>query len=125
MEGRSKGADPSGASGRVRVRHRSAEEWGRIVQDSLTPGLRVADVGRRHGVSRSQWSKWRVRARRGELALPGERRKAEPANVPVSVQEPAGRVSVSIDGRGVTVRLEAALGSAGIASIALALAGRR
>ena len=125
LEGRSNGTDDNGGGRRVRVRHRSAEEWGQIVRESLTSGLRVAEVAQRHGVSRSQLSKWRVRARRGELALPGEQPQAEPAFVPVSVEELGERGWTSIEGRGVTVRLEAAVDPAGIASIAVALAGRR
>ena len=56
-----------GPSGRKR---RSDAEKGRIVAESLVPGVRVADVARRHGVTRWQVYDWRKRLRDGRLALP-------------------------------------------------------
>src|SRR3546814_16256718 len=57
-----------GPSGR---RQRSDEDKARIVAESLTAGVRVADVARRHGLTRSQVYAWRRRVRAGPLALPG------------------------------------------------------
>lgn len=56
----------AGPTGR---RRRSDEEKARIVAESLMPGVRVADVARRHGVTRWQVYDWRRRVRDGRLAL--------------------------------------------------------
>ncbi len=42
---------------------------GRIVRESLAPGVRVADVARRYGMSAQQLTTWRRAARSGRLAL--------------------------------------------------------
>ena len=115
----SKRANGNGAGARSVLRHRSAEEWARIVQESFTSGSRVTEVARRHGVSRSQLSRWRGRARQGELTLPS----VEPAFAAVAMQEILERGFVTIEGRGVTLRLEAELDAARIAAIVVALAG--
>ena len=58
----------SGPTGR---RQRSQADKARIVAESLMPGVRVAEVARRHGVTRWQIYDWRKRLRReGRLALP-------------------------------------------------------
>lgn len=46
-------------TGAERRRHWSAEEKARIVAESLQPGVRIAEVARRHGVSRSLLFNWR------------------------------------------------------------------
>src|SRR3546814_5308094 len=51
-----------GPSGR---RQRSDEDKARIVAESLTAGVRVADVARRHGLTRWQVYDWRRRVRDG------------------------------------------------------------
>ena len=66
-DGDSKGAGGTGVgAGRV-LRRRTVEEWERIVQESFTSPLAVREVARRHGVSASQLSRRRSRARRDEL----------------------------------------------------------
>ena len=118
-EGDSRGAGgPDVGAGRA-LRRRTAEEWDRIVQESFTSELAVREVARRHGVSASQLSRRRSQGRRNEL------RSAEAAYVPVSVQESVGRAEVTIEGGGVTVRLAGEVDAAGIAAIAVALAGSR
>jgi transposase len=62
----------------------------RIVAESFQPGVRVADVARRHGIASHQLSDWRRQARQGLLALPAEMMAdidadREPAFVPVMV----------------------------------------
>src|SRR3546814_9492927 len=51
-----------GPSGR---RQRSDEDKARIVAESLTAGVRVADVARRHGLTSWQVYEWRRRVRDG------------------------------------------------------------
>ena len=129
----------SGVSAKRRSRRRwSAEEKARIVRESFWPGKRVEDVARRYGLSRKQLSAWRSLARQGKLAV---RSSAEPeANPVVDGSEPdpvfatlevdsatgAGSMgSVSIEARGVTVRLDGDIGATRIAEIASALRGLR
>lgn len=42
---------------------------GRIVRESLAPGVRVADVARRYGMCAQQLTTWRRAARSGRLSL--------------------------------------------------------
>ncbi len=74
-----------GPSGR---RRRSDEDKARIVMESLMAGVRVADVARRHGVTRWQVYDWRRRVRDGRLALP-ESIASAPAFAALVVEEPA------------------------------------
>ncbi|MGC8553806.1 MAG: transposase, partial [Phycisphaerae bacterium] len=57
----------AGPTGR---RQRSDLEKARIVVESLGPGARVAEVARKHRVTRWQIYDWRKRLRAGGLALP-------------------------------------------------------
>ena len=121
MDGDAKGADGLVVGAGGVLRRRTTEEWDRIVQESFGSDLTVRELARRHGVSASQLSRRRSRARREALPSAG----LAPAYVPVSVQESGGRAEVTIDGRGVTVRLAGEIDAAGIAAIAVALAGSR
>ena len=58
-----------GRSGR---RLRSEAERARIGAESLVPGAKVADIARRHGVTRWQVYDWRNKLRAGQLALTAE-----------------------------------------------------
>ena len=120
----------------------SADEKARIVRESFWPGALVGDVARRYGVSSRQLSSWRTLAREGKLTLPS---LAGPEPEPVAVasnpeREPAfatlevdpapepdrGAVgSVSIEARGVTVRLDGDIGAGRIAEIASLLRALR
>lgn len=103
-----------GRSGR---RLRSPEERARIAAESLAPGVRVADVARRHGVTRWQVYDWRRKLASGALALPEEAMLA-PAFAALVVERPeakspvvrktrkataAGRIELVV--AGVTVRV--------------------
>ena len=63
--------------GPERRRRWSAEEKARIVAEATVPDARVADIARRHGVSRSLIYTWQREANRGlsgdrvDAALPG------------------------------------------------------
>jgi transposase len=86
-----------GFEGQIEIvrRTRGYRRWpdevkARIVAESFQPGVRVADVARRHGLASHQLSEWRRQARRGLLALPAEMMASvvedgEPAFVPVMV----------------------------------------
>lgn len=58
-----------GRSGR---RFRSEAERARIAAESMMPGAKVADVARRHTVTRWQVYDWRKKLMTGALALPAE-----------------------------------------------------
>jgi transposase len=47
------------------------EEKLRIVRETLEPGVRYADVARRHDISAPQLYQWRVALREGRLVDPG------------------------------------------------------
>jgi transposase len=83
----------NGFAGRLEViegptgrRQRSQGDKARIVAESLLPGVRVADVARRHGVTRWQVYDWRKQFRSGRLALP-ESAASEPAFAAVMVED--------------------------------------
>ncbi len=59
-------------TGDVRRRNWTAGEKGRIVAESLVPGVVVSEVARRHGLRPQQLFAWRHEAKRGRLALPEE-----------------------------------------------------
>ena len=112
------------------------------MRESFWPGQSVSDVAQRYGLSRKQLSAWRTLARKGKLALPS---LAGPEPEPVAVAseaepEPAFATlavdpapepdrgalgSVSIEARGVTVRLDGDIGAGRIAEIASVLRGLR
>lgn len=58
-----------GRSGR---RLRSEAERARIAAESMVPGAKVADVARRHAVTRWQVYDWRRKLMSGSLVLPAE-----------------------------------------------------
>ena len=75
--------------GPERRRRWSAEEKARIVAEATVPDARVADIARRHGVSRSLIYTWRREANRG---LSGDRVDAAlPGLVPVVVSGTGGK----------------------------------
>ena len=69
-------------SGVERRRQWSDDEKARIIEETLVPGARVAEVARRHGVSASLVFGWRRLARDGLLG------RGVPALVPVEIVAP-------------------------------------
>ena len=57
-------------SGPERRRRWSDEEKSRIVREAQEPGVRYADVARRHDLSAAQLYQWRVALREGRLIDP-------------------------------------------------------
>ena len=132
--------DPGVTAPGESVRRWTAEEKAQVVRESFWPGNQVSEVAKRYGLNRKQLSAWRSLARRGKLALPSSAgAQPEPVAV-VGEPEPAfatlevdgapeperGAVgSVSIEARGVTVRLDGDIGAQRIAAIASLLRGLR
>lgn len=56
-----------GPSGR---RQRTKAERARIAAESMMPGMKVADVARKHGTTRWQIYDWRKQLRKGNLVVP-------------------------------------------------------
>ena len=84
-----------GYSGRIEVlegrsgrRMRSEAERARIAAESLVPGAKVADVARRHGVTRWQVYDWRKKLKSGDLAVPAEAMR-KPMFAALVVEHPA------------------------------------
>ena len=73
-------------------RLRSEGERARIAAESLVPGMRVADVARRHEVTRWQVYDWRKKLKAGLLALPAETAK-EPMFAALVVEPKPARPS--------------------------------
>jgi transposase len=101
----------------------SDEAKGRIVAETLVPGVTVNEVARRHGVKANHLSSWRTLARQGKLVVP-EVAGAE-FDVPVSAVQPLDAMSTTasielVIGL-VTVRLDAATPAARVAELAMAL----
>ena len=134
------GPDPEGSAEHQARRRWSAEQKAQIVRESFWPGNRVSDVAQRYGLSRKQLSAWRTLARRGKLVLPcstgpeaesvavATEPEPEPAFATLEVDpapERSSLGSVSIEARGVTVRLDGDIGAGRIAEIASALRSLR
>jgi transposase len=101
---------------------------GRIVAESFEPGVRVADVARRHGMAAQHLSTWRRQAREGKIVVPVD----EPmfARLEIAPQgqiapEPPVAGFVEIDTGGITIRLPGAAPADRIADVVSALSVRR
>ena len=102
---------------------------GRIVAETLVPGVRVIDVARRHGMAAQHLSKWRRLAREGKIVVPGDNLKDGPmfASLEIAPESPPVPVGgfVAIDFGEATVRLPGDTSARRIADVVLALRDRR
>ena len=80
-----------GPSGR---RRRTKADRARIAAESMMPGVKVADVARRHGTTRWQVYDWRKKLRTGQLVVP-ESVAAQPAFAELVVGVPPNGASPS------------------------------
>lgn len=101
----------------------SDEAKGRIVAETLVPGVTVNEVAQRHGVKANHLSSWRTLARQGKLVVPEVAGAEFTAPVVVTqTSEPlivTGTIDLVIGP--VTVRLDAATPAARVAELAIAL----
>lgn len=104
----------------------SDEAKGRVVAETLVPGITVNEVARRHGVRANHLSSWRTLARKGKLVVPevaGAEFAAAVAS-PQSVTTPVTIASIDLRIGPVTVRLNAATPATRVAELVMALQAR-
>ena len=101
----------------------SDEAKGRMVAETLVPGVTVNEVARRHGLKANHLSSWRTLARKGKLVVPevAGAEFAAPVASPMVVQTVATIASIDLILGPVTVRLDAATPAARVAELAVAL----
>lgn len=87
----------------------SDEAKGRMVAETLVPGVTVSEVARRHGVKANHLSSWRTLARQGKLVVP------EVAGAEFDGPVPTAWIDLNIGP--VTVRLDAATPAARVRAI--------
>lgn len=99
----------------------SDDAKGRMVGETLVPGVTVNEVARRHGVKANHLSSWRTLARMGKLVVPEVVGAEFTAPVVVTSEPPivAGTIDLVIGP--VTVRLDAATPAARVADLVIAL----
>ena len=101
----------------------SDEARGRMVAETLVPGVTVNEVARRHGLKANHLSSWRTLARKGKLVVPevAGAEFAAPVASPMVVPTVATIASIDLILGPVTVRLDAATPAARVAELAVAL----
>jgi transposase len=101
----------------------SDEAKGRMVAETLVPGVSVNEVARRHGVKANHLSSWRTLARQGKLVVPEVAGAEFAASVATAqaVDTPVATASIDLLIGPLTVRLDAATPAARIAELAMAL----
>ena len=101
----------------------SDEAKGRMVAETLVPGVTVNEVARRHGLKANHLSSWRTLARKGKLVVPegAGAEFAAPGASPMVVPTVATIASIDLILGPVTVRLDAATPAARVAELAVAL----
>ena len=101
----------------------SDDAKGRMVGETLVPGVTVNEVARRHGVKANHLSSWRTLARQGKLVVP-EVAGAEFAPLVAMTQTselPIVTGTIDLVIGPVTVRLDAATPAARVADLVIAL----
>lgn len=101
----------------------SDEAKGRMVAETLVPGVTVNEVARRHGVKANHLSSWRTLARQGKLVVPevAGAEFAPPVAVTQTLEPPVATGTVDLVIGLVTVRLDAATPAARVAELVIAL----
>ena len=101
----------------------SDEAKGRMVAETLVPGVTVNEVARRHGLKANHLSSWRTLARQGKLVVPefAGAEFAAPVAVAQPVETPVKTASIDLIIGPVTVRLDGATPAARVAELAVAL----
>ncbi len=104
----------------------SDEAKGRVVAETLVPGIMVNEVARRHGLKANHLSSWRTLARKGKLVVPevAGAEFAAPVASPQSVTTPVTIASIDLMIGPVTVRLDAATPATRVAELVMALQAR-
>ena len=104
----------------------SDEAKGRMVAETLVPGVTVNEVARRHGVKANHLSSWRTLARQGKLVVPevAGAEFAPPVAMTQTLEPPVATGTVDLVIGPVTVRLGAATPAARVAELVLALQAR-
>ena len=101
----------------------SDEAKGRMVAETLVPGVTVNEVARRHGVKANHLSSWRTLARKGKLVVPevAGAEFAPPVAVTQTSEPPVVTGTIDLVIGPVTVRLDAATAAARVAELVIAL----
>jgi transposase len=104
----------------------SDDAKGRIVAETLVPGVTVNEVARRHGLKANHLSSWRTLARQGKLVVPevAGAEFAAPVASPQSVATPEATASIDLIVGPVTVRLDVATPAVRVAELVMALQAR-
>jgi transposase len=101
----------------------SDEAKGRMVAETLVPGVTVNEVARRHGLKANHLSSWRTLARKGKLVVPEVVGAdfAAPVASRQAVATPEAKASIDLIIGPVTVRLDSATPTARVAELVMAL----
>ena len=101
----------------------SDEAKGRMVAETLVPGVTVNEVARRHGVKANHLSSWRTLARKGKLVVleVAGAEFAPPVAVTQTSEPPVVTGTIGLVIGPVTVRLDAATPAARVAELVIAL----
>ena len=101
----------------------SDEAKGRMVAETLVPGVTVNEVAQRHGVKANHLSSWRTLARKGKLVVPeiAGAEFAAPVASPMAAATAEATASIDLIIGPVTVRLDSATPAARVAELVMAL----
>jgi transposase len=101
----------------------SGEAKGRMVAETLVPGVTVNEVARRHGLKANHLPSWRTLARQGKLVVPevAGAEFAAPVVAAQSMDMPVASSSIDLIIGPVLVRLGGATPAARVAELAMAL----